>query len=336
MRPTVQRQRTPLGLNTRILLIGGLPLICAAAITIAVVYWATRRFVEDAIGDQMVMQARIVAHLVAVAEQDRPTGMAPDEIDQHLKAIARFAKERENYDYEFWITDPAGKAYLGTEDVEFTFQPEQPQAGQFLRLLGGRTDAADVVVQESRTREIDSHIYKYVGVSGVDRPRIVQVGYKTDTLLATLARKSLLLAAVIAGLLMATGVVVYLALRRTLTRPLDELVRAAKAVEAEEYQVGTLEKVRARHDELGRLAAVFEDMVVKLATRYESLVNFMRSVVVKVRGDGVITFANAHATELLGFANAELVGAPLRQILPPGDWDELQRRIDSLRGTTPG
>jgi hypothetical protein len=33
--------------------------------------------------------------------------------------------------------------------------------------------------------------------------------------------------------------------------------------------------------------------VGKLATRYESLVNTMRAVVIKVNGDRVITFANS-------------------------------------------
>jgi len=321
-----------LGLNTRILLLAGLPLVAAAAVTVAVVYWSTRRFVEDAIGDQMVVQARIVAHLVAIGEEQRAGGMPPEAINQHLKAVARFAKERENYDYEFWVTDAEGKVYIGSEGVEFTFRADQPQAGQFLRLLDGRGDHTEVVIQESRKREIDSEVYKYVGVSGVDRPRIVEVGYRTDTLLAKLAVKISMLAAGIAGLLLATGVLMYFVLRRTLTVPLEQLVSAARAVEAEEYRVGALEGVRARGGELGRLASVFEDMVVKLATRYESLVNFMRSVVVKIRGDGVITFANAHATELLGFANAELVGSPFTLIVPPEEQEEVRRRIDSLRG----
>ena len=302
MRLKAGRWLSGLGLNARILLLGGLPLVATAVITTFVVHWSTRRFVEDAIGDQMVMQARIVAHLVAIAEQERPTGMTPEAINRHLKEIAHFAKEQKNYDYEFWITDSSGKVCLGTEGVEFTFKADQPQAGVFLRLLDGRSDHADVVVQESRKREIDPFVYKYVGVSGVDRPRIVEVGYKTDSLLAELALKNYLLAAGVAGLLLATGVLAYFTLRRMLTVPLDQLIRAAKAVEAEEYQVGALKKVCARGDELGRLASVFEDMVVRLATRYESLVNFMRSVVIKIRGDCVITFANAYATELLGFA----------------------------------
>src|SRR5262249_53110174 len=155
--------------------------------------------------DQMVMEARIVAHLVAVAEQKRPEGMRPEEIDRHLKEIARFAKTNKKYDYEFWVTDSTGRGYVGTEGVGFTFKAEQPQASVFLRLLDGGPDHADLVVQESRKREIDDLVYKYVGVSGVDRPRIVEVGYRTDSLLAELAFKNYLLAAEVAGLLLAAG-----------------------------------------------------------------------------------------------------------------------------------
>ncbi len=321
-----------LGLNARILLLGGLPLAATAVITAYVVHSSTRRFVEDAVGEQMVMQAQIVAHLVAIAEQKRPEGMTPEEINQHLKAIARLAKENKKYDYEFWVTDSAGKAYLRSEDVDFTFKADQPQAGVFLRLLDGGRGHAEFVVQESRKRELDAFQYKYVGVPGVDRPRIVQVGYKTDSLFADLALKNYLLATGVAGLLMASGILAYFILRRLLTVPLDRLIRAAEAVEAEKYQMGALKEVRARGDELGRLASVFEDMVGQLATRYESLVNFMRSIVIKLRGDQTITFANQYATELLGFTNTELVGQRIEQIVPP-DWrEEVRRRIDSLQG----
>jgi PAS domain S-box-containing protein len=330
MRLKLERWLSGLGLNTRILLLTGIPLVATAVITSFVVHWSTRRFVEDAVGDQMVMEARIVAHLVAIAEQKRPQGMMPEEINQHLKAIARFAKENKKYDYEFWVTEGAGKVYIGSEGVEFTFQPDQPQAGVFLRLLDGNRDHVNFVIQESRKREIDSFVFKYVGVSGVDRPRIVEVGYKTDSLLADLTMKNYLLAAGVAGLLLASGVLVYFILRRMLTVPLDQLIRAATAVEAEKYQMGALKEVRARGDELGRLASVFEDMVEKLASRYESLVNFMRSIVLKVRGDGTIMFANRYATELLGFTTAELVGQHVERIVPPEWYEEVRQRIDSI------
>jgi PAS domain S-box-containing protein len=332
MRSKAARWFRGLGLNTRILILAGLPLVATAAITTFVVHWSTQRFVEDAIGDQMVLEARIVAHLVAIAETKRPDGMAPEEINRHLKAIAGFARANKKYDYEFWVTDSTGKVYLGTEGVEFTFKEDQPQAGVFLRLLGGRADHAELVVQESRKREIDDLVYKYVGVSGVDRPRIVEVGYRTDSLFAELAFKNALLAGGLAVLLLATGGLAYFTLRRLVTVPLNQLTRAAKAVEAETYEMGALKGVRARGDELGRLASVFEDMVAKLATRYESLVNFMRSVVIKVRGDRTITFANRYATELFGYSNAELVGRNLELIVPPEWHEEVRRRVDSLRG----
>src|SRR5437868_2286219 len=103
-----------LGLNARLLILCGLPLVVTALITTLVVHWSTRRFVEDAIGDQMVMQARIVAHLVAIAEQAKATGMTPETINNAFKQITRFAKEHGKYDYEFWVTDSSGKVCLGS------------------------------------------------------------------------------------------------------------------------------------------------------------------------------------------------------------------------------
>jgi adenylate cyclase len=46
-------------------------------------------------------------------------------------------------------------------------------ASAFWPLLTG---AKTVVIQNARKREIDNQIFKYVGVAGVDKPRIVQVG----------------------------------------------------------------------------------------------------------------------------------------------------------------
>ena len=317
-----------LTLNTRIALLVGLLVVTTIIVSTLVVTWTTRRFAEDAIGDQMIVQGRIAAHLVAIAEQQ---GMSPAEINEHFRDIAQFAREQRGFDYEFWITDSAGKVYIGTEDTAFTFKPEQPQAGVFLRLLEGGDDHADVIVQESRRREIDPLTYKYVGVSGVDKSRIVQIGYGADSLLNELAWKSALQAAGIGALELGAGVLAYLVLRRLLTTPLDRLTRAAVAVEAEQYKHGSLAEIASRGDELGQLARVFEDMVAKLAARYESLVNLMRSVVIKVRGDHRISFANAYASELLGFANAELVGQPLNLIVPAEWHEQVGQRMDSLK-----
>ena len=52
----------------------------------------------------------------------------------------------------------------------------QPQASAFHPLLSSAPESDDVVAQGAQVREIDNEVYKYVGVAGVDRRRIVQVG----------------------------------------------------------------------------------------------------------------------------------------------------------------
>ena len=77
---------------------------------------------------------------------------------------------------EFWITDSAGHAYLTNTGIDFTFSSDsakQPQASAFWPLITG---AKTVVIQNARKREIDNKVFKFVGVAGVDKPRIVQVG----------------------------------------------------------------------------------------------------------------------------------------------------------------
>lgn len=124
--------------------------------------------VEDIVAQHMVGEALLAAHLVAIAET---AGMSPDAIRAILEDVA--AKSAID---EFWITDQSGRAYLTNQDVEFTFvndREEQPQASAFWPLIEGEKD---VVIQEARKREIDDRIFKYVGVAGIDKPRIVQVG----------------------------------------------------------------------------------------------------------------------------------------------------------------
>lgn len=127
--------------------------------------------VEQAIGEQMLVQATIAAHLVAIAEQ---AGLSPDQINRHLQEITQ--KTVLN---EFWITDSKGRAYLrNIAEIDFTFDPDpvkQPQAYVFWSLINGQKQA---VVQEARKREADDQVFKYAGVAGIDQPRIVQVGYK--------------------------------------------------------------------------------------------------------------------------------------------------------------
>lgn len=123
---------------------------------------------EDIIARHMVGQAMLAAHYVAAAEKN---GMKPADINTGLKTIAAASAIE-----EFWITDSTGKAYLNNAGIDFTFSPDpkkQPQASAFWELIAG---TKKVVIQQARKREIDDKIFKYVGVAGIDKPRIVQVG----------------------------------------------------------------------------------------------------------------------------------------------------------------
>ncbi len=130
--------------------------------------------VEAVISDQMVFGAKMTAHLVAVAEEN---GMPREELLQRLRKIIGQAGVD-----EIWVTDSKGHAYLNTAGIDFTFLADpkvQRQASAFYPLLTGERS---VVIQQAMKREVDDKIFKYVGVAGVDRPRIVQVGYHAGIL----------------------------------------------------------------------------------------------------------------------------------------------------------
>ena len=130
---------------------------------------------DDLIARHMIGQAMLAAQLVAVAEK---AGMTPAQINGVLNTVTKSSAIE-----EFWITDSAGHAYLTNTGIDFTFSPDpakQPQASAFWALLDGRDK---IVVQATRKREIDDRVFKYVGVAGVDKPRIVQVGVSEKNLL---------------------------------------------------------------------------------------------------------------------------------------------------------
>jgi hypothetical protein len=130
---------------------------------------------DDLIARHMIGQAMLAAQFVAVAEK---AGMTPAQINSVLNTVTGSSAIE-----EFWITDSAGHAYLTNTGIDFTFSPDpgkQPQASAFWALLDGRDK---IVVQETRKRELDDRIFKYVGVAGVDKPRIVQVGISEKNLL---------------------------------------------------------------------------------------------------------------------------------------------------------
>src|SRR6185369_5026689 len=84
---------------------------------------------------------------------------------------------------EFWITDEHGHAYLrNAQAIDFTFDSDpikNPQSYIFYDLITGKQR---VVIQAAARRDYDGKVFKYVGVAGVDKARIVQVGYEAGFL----------------------------------------------------------------------------------------------------------------------------------------------------------
>ena len=122
----------------------------------------------------MVAAAMTAAHYLDAAMKAK---LRPDEIESVLAAIVRRSGIS-----EFWITDEHGRVVLGSAEMDFQF-PTDPdatsQAAPFAALLRGRET---VVIQDPAARELDGQVFQYVGVAGVDRPRIIQVGASADIL----------------------------------------------------------------------------------------------------------------------------------------------------------
>lgn len=124
---------------------------------------------DDAVSKHMVAEATLAAHFVDAALR---AGMDRDAINGVLRRIAD-----ETVISEFWVSDENGQiAFTNIDGVDFTF-PTDPaadsQAAPFAALLTGDET---VVVQGAAPRVLDGAVFQYVGVAGVDQPRIVQVG----------------------------------------------------------------------------------------------------------------------------------------------------------------
>ena len=124
---------------------------------------------EREIGLQMAAQSTLTAHFIAAALR---AGMSEDEINSTLAQVAGSTVID-----EFWVSDEAGGiAFSNVVGSDFKF-PTDPtnrtQAAAFATLLTGEEK---VVIQTTRPRQLDSKMFRYVGVSGIDSARIVQVG----------------------------------------------------------------------------------------------------------------------------------------------------------------
>lgn len=123
----------------------------------------------DELSNHMIAEAMLTALFIDTA---LGAGMTREQINDALTWVAGNSAIS-----EFWISDENGNVeFTNFPGVNFKF-PLDPnaasQAAPFADLILGNEN---VVVQDFQSRELDQKLYKYVGVSGIDKPRIVQVG----------------------------------------------------------------------------------------------------------------------------------------------------------------
>ena len=123
------------------------------------------------VDQHLVAEATLTAHYIAAALE---AGKSPAEINATLRQIANGTVIS-----EFWVSDANGDVEFSSvpgADFSFGTDPDADrQAAEFVNLLLG---TEKVVVQQAQPRDLDGAVFQYVGVAGVDGPRIVQVGLK--------------------------------------------------------------------------------------------------------------------------------------------------------------
>ena len=131
------------------------------------------RAADDAVSQHMVAEAMLAAHFIAAALK---AGRSKDEINTALARVAAGSAIA-----EFWISDENGRIeFTNVPGASFKFPTDtgaKTQAAPFAALLDG---SKSVVVQDFQARELDQALFKYVGVAGVDKRRIVQVGVSKE------------------------------------------------------------------------------------------------------------------------------------------------------------
>ena len=124
---------------------------------------------DESVSKHMVAEAMLTSHFIDAALR---AGMSDDEINAVLIKIAE-----QSIIFEFWVSDEGGNIEISNfPDTNFKFPTDSSsssQASPFAALLDG---SEAVIVQGLVERELDGRSYKYVGVSGTDKSRIVQIG----------------------------------------------------------------------------------------------------------------------------------------------------------------
>jgi len=174
--------------------------------------------------------------------------------------------------------------------------------------LGGRT--ATTVTTDYRGEEVLSS-FEPLDIPGLDWVVVAEM----DVSEAFAPIKRLARNIVLGGAILALGVfVLSWFVARRFVEPIVDLEAASRRFAEGDHDV----QLRVRgDDELGRLAAAFNEMVLSIRrqtaelTRNSQELEGVKSVILRWGPDGSITFINEYGCEHFGFTKEELVGKPL-------------------------
>jgi hypothetical protein len=140
-----------------------------AAIETAHAASGIRSMMENVLNATMTTTCRMLTKLLETGS----FSMDSNDIDQFAKWVGVD---------EIFITDGEGVTVGSNNALALGWQfPDDPKAQAYaFRALIGLKDG--VVTQEISVRDLDSQMFKYVGISRTDQPGIVQIGFRAETI----------------------------------------------------------------------------------------------------------------------------------------------------------
>jgi len=90
------------------------------------------------------------------------------------------------------------------------------------------------------------------------------------------------IAGIVSVVLLVLGFIASLGFVRKITDPVGELIKAAGAVEKGNYDLGRLDRVSSRHDELGQLSRVLQGMAQQVKKREVDLLNRVQELQIRI------------------------------------------------------
>ena len=130
---------------------------------------------DGLVSKHMVAEVMLTSYFIDAALR---AGMSQGEINAILSKVAE-----QSIITEFWVSDEGGNIeFSNFPDVNFNFPTDSSSTSQALPFAALLDGSETVVVQGLMERELDGKSYKYVGVSGTDKSRIVQIGISESEL----------------------------------------------------------------------------------------------------------------------------------------------------------